>query len=149
MGGQNFDRIREGLRATLRLMMIAAISIAIFVLCFKGNIMRLFLDAQTEQAAIGIGETYLSIIGIAYIIAGIMQSYQNLIRGAGDVNICMVAGLSELSARILFAYLLSHLIGITGIWLATPISWGCGCIIPVVRYYTGKWKSKGLVQKEV
>lgn len=149
MGQQNFDRIREGLRATLRLMMAAAISIAIFVLCFKGNIMRLFLDAQTEQTAIGIGETYLSIIGIAYIIAGIMQSYQNLIRGAGDVNICMVAGLSELGARILFAYLLSHLIGLTGIWLATPISWGCGCIIPVVRYYTGKWKTKGLVQQEV
>jgi Na+-driven multidrug efflux pump len=57
----------------------------------------------------------------------------------------MVAGLTELSGRIVFAYLLASKIGVTGIWLATPISWGCGCVIPVIRYYSGKWKDKRLV----
>lgn len=146
MGQRNFRRIREGLHATLGLMMLSSISIAILVLLFKGQAMRLFLDSEAAGEAVQIGEVYLSIIGIAYVIAGIMQSYQNLIRGAGDVNICMAAGLAELSARILFAYLLSGWIGVTGIWLATPLSWGCGCMIPVVRYYTGKWKEKALVR---
>jgi Na+-driven multidrug efflux pump len=57
----------------------------------------------------------------------------------------MVAGLSELAGRIFFAYLLAPRIGSTGIWLATPLSWSCGCVIPVVRYYSGKWKTKKLV----
>lgn len=142
---KNFERIHDALRKTLVLMLGASISIASFVLIFRTNLMNFFLDEQASIEAITIGATYLSIIGVAYVIAGIMQSYQNIIRGAGDVNTCMVAGLTELAGRIVFAYLLSSLIGVTGIWIATPLSWACGCIIPVFRYYSGKWKTKKLV----
>lgn len=142
----NFSRIHDALRKTLILMLSASVSIAILVLTFRYHLMQFFLDEGSSQEAITIGATYLSIIGIAYVIAGIMQSYQNVIRGAGDVNTCMVAGLTELAGRIIFAYILSALIGVTGIWIATPLSWACGCIIPVIRYYSGKWKTKKLVK---
>lgn len=144
MGAGNFDRIKKGLHCTLLLMMISSVSLALFVLCFRFPLMKLFLDSADSAEAVSIGAVYLSIIGVAYIIAGIMQSYQNIIRGAGDVNTCMVAGLTELAGRIVFAYLLAPLLGTTGIWLATPLSWSCGCIIPVLRYYSGKWKTKRL-----
>ncbi|MBE5962149.1 MAG: MATE family efflux transporter [Lachnospiraceae bacterium] len=145
MGQCNYKRIHEGLKKTLSIMVGASIFIAVCVLIFRNELMSVFLDASESMQSIQIGATYLSIIGIAYVIAGIMQSYQNVIRGAGDVNTCMVAGLTELGGRIVFAYLLSSLIGVTGIWIATPLSWGCGCIIPVIRYYSGKWKFKKLV----
>jgi putative MATE family efflux protein len=145
MGNNDFKRIHEGLKKTLGMMMCASISIAILVLLFRYRLMGFFLDSETSKEAVNIGATYLSIIGIAYVIAGIMQSYQNVIRGSGDVNTCMVAGLTELSGRIVFAYLLSAIIGVTGIWIATPLSWSCGCVIPVIRYYSGKWKTKRLV----
>lgn len=145
MGKEDFARIQEGLKKTLVLMVGASTGIALLVLIFKNNLMRMFLNAADSMEAVKIGAVYLSIIGIAYVIAGVMQSYQNVIRGSGDVNTCMVAGLTELGGRIIFAYLLSSLIGVTGIWIATPISWGCGCIIPVVRYYSGKWKTKKLI----
>jgi putative MATE family efflux protein len=145
MGINNFKRIHEGLRKTLAMMMLASISIAFFVLIFRFKLMEFFLDSETSPEAVKIGATYLSIIGIAYVIAGIMQSYQNVIRGSGDVNTCMVAGLTELSGRIFCAYLLSSLLGVTGIWIATPLSWSCGCVIPVIRYYSGKWKNKRLI----
>ncbi len=63
-----------------------------------------------------------------------MQSYQNVIRGAGDVNTCMVAGLTELSGRIVFAYLLSGTLGVTGIWIATSVLelWLCDSGDPVL-----------------
>lgn len=145
MGQGDFKRIHEGLKKTLVLMLGASVTIAVMVLIFRRDLMLIFLDAAEARDAIEIGTTYLSIIGIAYVIAGIMQSYQNVIRGSGDVNTCMVAGLTELGGRIIFAYLLANWIGVTGIWIATPISWGCGCIIPVVRYYSGKWKTKKLI----
>ncbi len=143
--GQNrYDRIKEALYKTLAVMDAASALIAVAVLVFRTELMTLFLDANESGKAIEIGCTYLTIIGVAYVIAGIMQSYQNVIRGAGDVNTCMVAGLTELSGRIIFAYLLSGILGVTGIWIATPLSWSCGCIIPVIRYYSGKWKNKKL-----
>lgn len=145
IGKGRYDRIKHGLYRTMIIMVGASMAIAALVLIFREKLMTLFLDAGESGEAIGIGCTYLTIIGIAYVIAGVMNSYQNVIRGAGDVNTCMVAGITELSGRIIFAYLLSGIIGVTGIWIATPISWGCGCIIPVVRYYSGKWKYKRLV----
>lgn len=145
IGKGQYERIKEALYKTLAVMLGASMMIAVVVLFGREQLMRLFLDADSSAQAIEIGCTYLSIIGIAYVIAGIMQSYQNVIRGAGDVNTCMVAGLTELAGRIFFAYLLSSRIGVTGIWIATPLSWGCGCIIPVIRYYSGKWKCKKLV----
>lgn len=146
MGKKDFARIKKGLHATMAMMMVSCIAIALLVLCFKEQAMRIFLDADAAKEAIAIGESYLSIIGIAYVIAGVMNSYLNLIRGAGDVNVGLMAGMFELTGRIFFAYLLSPILGLNGIWLATPLSWGCGCIIPVVRYYTGKWKRITLVE---
>ncbi len=145
MGKNDFRRIHEGLRKTLGMMVAASSFVAVFVFLFRRRLMGIFLDPAVSGEAIEIGAVYLSIIGVAYLIAGIMQSYQNVIRGSGDINTCMVAGLTELAGRIAFAYLLSFCIGVTGIWIATPLSWGCGCVIPVIRYYGGKWKTKKLI----
>lgn len=144
VGQRRYDRIREGLRATLCMSGIASVSIALLAMLGGRSLMSLFMDSGKAGEAIDIGATYLTIMGVAYIICGIMQSYQNVIRGAGDVNTCMAAGLTELTGRVVFAYLLSGIIGINGIWIATPLSWGCGCVVPVIRYYTGKWKGKAL-----
>ena len=148
MGLKRFDRIREGLHSTLVMSFIASIAIAIVAFLFGENLMTLFLGTGASMEVVRIGAEYLAIMGIAYIICGIMQSYQNVVRGAGDVNVCMVAGMTELAGRVIFAYLLAPVLGVTGIWIATPLSWGCGCVVPVVRYYTGKWKGKLLVSEK-
>lgn len=145
IGNNDFKRIKEGLRKTLLLMFGVTIALALTVLLFRRSLMSMFLDPCESRKAIETGMTYLSVVGVAYVISGIMQSYQNLIKGAGDINACMIAGFTELAGRIVFAYLLSGYIGVTGIWIATPLSWACGCIIPVTRYYTGKWRTKKFV----
>ena len=71
-----------------------------------------------------------------------MQSFQNLIKGAGDVNAAMAAGFVELSTRVAASYLLVHFFGVTGLWLAIPVSWGSACLIPLLRYMSGKWINK-------
>lgn len=59
---------------------------------------------------------------LLYIIAAVMNSYLNVLRGAGDVNVSLVAGLFEMGARLAFASLLAPHLGVWGIWLATPLS---------------------------
>nr|MCR5715774.1 polysaccharide biosynthesis C-terminal domain-containing protein [Lachnospiraceae bacterium] len=144
IGSNRIDRVKTALKQSQLIMLASAVVIATCAYLFRFRVMGLFLNADTEPEAIVIGATYLSIMGVAYLICAIMQSYQNVIRGAGDVTVCMIAGLTELGGRILFAYLLSPLFGSTGIWIATPISWACGCIIPVIRYYSGKWEARRL-----
>lgn len=145
-GAGNIDRIKKGLRQTLSVMVPTCVFIAVFMLIFKRQMLSLLLDPATAGKSIEIGATYLSIIGIGYIIAGVMQSFLNLIRGAGDVNVSMAAGIAELSMRVIASYVLVQFWGLTGIWIAVPISWACGCSIPVIRYFSGKWINKGVIK---
>ena len=145
IGAGKVDRVKVALKKSQVVMLVSACIIAVCAYVFRFNIMELFIDPEDSMLALEAGAQYLSIVGVAYLICAVMQSYQNVIRGAGDVNTCMVAGLTELAGKVFFAYLLSPFIGATGIWLSTPLSWGCGCVIPVVRYYSGKWQYKKLI----
>lgn len=142
VGAGNIERVRIGLRQTLKIMLTVCTAIAVLVIVFKRNLLCIFLSESDAAEAISIGCSYLNIIGIAYIICGAMQSFQNLIKGAGDVNTAMAAGFVELSTRIAASYALVHFFGVTGLWLAIPVSWGSACMIPLLRYLSGKWITK-------
>ena len=144
IGVGNFDRIEKALKKSRTIMFLSAVVIAVCAYAFRFFIVGIFLDADANPIALNTGAQYLSIVGIAYLICAIMQSYQNVIKGAGDVNTCMVAGFTELAGKIIFAYAAAPFLGPLGIWISTPFSWACGCVIPVVRYYSGKWKFKTL-----
>ena len=144
MGTGDIQRIEKALKNSRIIMFFSAVIIAICAYVFRFSIVGIFLDADANPLALNTGAEYLSIVGVAYLICAVMQSYQNVIKGAGDVNTCMIAGLTELSGKIIFAYAAAPILGPLGIWISTPFSWACGCVIPVVRYYTGKWKTKTL-----
>ena len=144
IGIKDYDRIKEALKKSRIIMVFCAASIAIIAYVFRFDIIKIFIDGNSNPKALFAGAEYLSIVGIAYLICAIMQSYQNVIRGAGDVNVCMIAGITELVGKIAFSYLFAPFLGATAIWISTPFSWACGCIIPVIHYYGGKWKYKML-----
>ena len=145
MGAGNIERIKHGLYRTLFALIGICIVLAAVIVIFRAQLLGIFLDKDTASEAIMIGSRYLTIVCVAYIVAAIMRSYLNVLRGAGDVNTSAISGITELAARILFAYILVRLLGSTGIWVATPLAWAAGAAVPVARYYSGKWKNKRLV----
>ncbi len=144
MGAGNVERIKKGLYQTLMSLVAICAVLAVFIVIFRRQLLGLFLDNSAAEA-IEIGGQYLTIVSVAYIVAAVMRSYLNVLRGAGDVNTSALAGVLELVGRIIFAYILVIPFGKTGIWIATPIAWAMGASVPVIRYYSGKWKSKRLV----
>lgn len=140
IGAGRLDRIRECLKKALVIQVVMCSVIAVVIVCLRKYLLGVFLDESASEA-VAIGSRYISIIAIAYVSAGIMQSFLNVIRGAGDVNFSMIAGIVELITRIIFAYLLAGLMhSPTGIWIATPVAWITACVITVLRYKSGKWK---------
>jgi putative MATE family efflux protein len=140
IGKPDYERIKKALLRSMFIMVTSAAIIAICAYYYRFSIINIFIDTNANKNAAKTGAEYLSIVCIAYLICAIMQSYQNVIRGAGDVNTCMIAGIAELSGKILFAYIAVPFLGPTGIWISTPFSWACGCLVPTIRYYSGKWK---------
>lgn len=142
---KNESRMKDALQKTLMIMIAIGTLLMLGITFFNRPLLTMFLDPKIAVLEIKIGSTYLKIMGIAYMIAGIMNSYLNFIRGAGDMNASLVAGVIEILSRIIFAYFSVGLIGVIGIWIATPFSWGCACIYSIYRYWTGKWKEKSFV----
>lgn len=145
MGHRDLDRVRLGLRTTLKALCASCLVLAVAVFAARRWLLSIFLDPATDAASIAQGADFLSVMVFAYIIAAVMNSYLNVLRGAGDVNVSLIAGLFEMGARLLFAGLLAPRLGVWGIWLATPLSWAAGCIIPVARYHSGEWMKKALL----
>lgn len=144
-GAGNLDRIKKGLYQTLLSLIGICIVLAVVIVLLRHQLLGLFLDKNEAAEAIIIGSRYLVIVSVAYIVAAVMRTYLNILRGAGDVNTSAIAGILELTGRIIFAYILVHPFGSTGIWMATPLAWAMGASVPVIRYYSGKWKDKKLV----
>lgn len=144
-GAGNIERIKKGLYQTLLALIGICIVLAAVIVLLRSQLLGLFLDKNEAAEAITIGSKYLTIVCVAYIVAAVMRSYLNVLRGAGDVNTSAIAGILELTGRIIFAYILVRPLGSTGIWIATPLSWAMGASVPVIRYYSGKWKNKKLV----
>lgn len=76
------------------------------------------------------------------------ERYDELRRLLGTFLTLLLAAsvvMSLLGAQLAFASLLAPHLGVWGIWLATPLSWASGCIIPVVRYYSKEWMKRTLI----
>lgn len=96
MGKHDIDRVCQGLCDSLKALCVICLVLAVAVFASRRLLLSIFLDPATDAASIAQGADFLSVMGFAYIIAAVMNSYLNVLRGAGDVNVSLVAGLFEM-----------------------------------------------------
>ncbi len=160
IGADKIERVKKGLHRTMLMASAVAVFITILVILFKQPLMGLF---TTDQAVIGIGGEYLTIVTSFYILFTCMFIYGGVMRGAGDTIIPMFLTLFSLwivripaalflskdTVEIFGLYLPGAGLGETGIWWAIPIGWSIGLVLSFLYYRTGRWKLKTVVQAKV
>lgn len=144
IGANKIPRVKLGLIATLNISTVVALVTSALVMIFREPLMGLFTN---DLNVIAIGARYLLIVGGFYIFFSSMFVIGGVMRGAGDTIVPMFITLFALwIIRIPFAWLLSHKIGIDGIWWAIPIAWFIGMVFSFLYYRMGKWKNKSVVR---
>ena len=106
-GAGNHSRIRAGIRQAF---LIAA------------PLMKIFI-APSEHAVIAAGVQYLRIEGSFYCGIGCLFLLYGYYRAINQAEMSVVLTVISLGLRVLLAYILSGVIGVTGIWIAIPIGW--------------------------
>lgn len=140
-GAQNFDRIRNGLRATIKFTFATSFILLVLLSALAEPLMRMF---TTEQAVIEIGCMYLYVFGVSYWLFAIMFCYMGTLRGMGNTVIPMFITLFTLwIIRVPVAKLFDSLIGTTGIWISSTFSWATGAII--VFFYFKRFLKKNIM----
>ena len=147
LGAGQTDRVREGYRASYQIIIGFSIFLALVSHLFYAPIISIFVNTDASPVAFQTGASYLRFIGTFLCLIGFKASTDGVLRGAGDVNVYMIANLVNLSIRVAVAKFCSPIFGIQVIWYAVPMGWLANYLISFGWYRTGHWKQKALVQK--
>ena len=121
-GAGNRQRLREGTRKAFLLSFLFSAVISALVFLLAEPLMGLFVNAG-ETAVIAAGVRYLRIEGACYFGIGWLFLLYGYYRAIQKPMMSVILTVISLGIRVALAYLLSGLIGVTGIWLSIPIGW--------------------------
>lgn len=150
IGAGRLDRVHQGLRATLAMVIGACVTVSLLVFLFGPQLIQIFISADQAEV-ISRGVEYMRTVSIFYAVFSVMIVTSGLLRGAGDTVVTMATSLFDLGTRVVAAYWLTTIpaLGYRGIWWSIPIGWSVSAVIPVVRYLTGGWKAKAVVRQQM
>lgn len=141
IGAGKPDRVKRGYHTGLFMVAVIGLTITFLLYLFGDFFIGAFLDSESSREAISTGVEYLRVVSIFYVLMGIMNVTNGILRGSGYVGIFMASTLFNFTTRVLLAHLLSLLILQKAVWWSIPIGWAVGYIIAAVGYYRGKWKN--------
>lgn len=129
-GARRFDRIRQGIRASL---IIAAVwAVVVFLIChtIEGRLIQ-FVASTTNPDVIYWGSTYLKVDMSFIVICGVIVILRNSMQGFGDRVIPVFSSCIELAGKIMFALVFAPMFAYWGIIWAEPMVW-IAMVIPLI-----------------
>lgn len=129
-GARRFDRIRQGIRASL---IIAAVwAVVVFLICHtvEGKLIQ-FVASTTNPDVIYWGSTYLKVDMSFIVICGVIVILRNSMQGFGDRIIPVFSSCIELAGKIIFAFVFAPMFAYWGIIWAEPMVW-IAMVIPLI-----------------
>lgn len=145
VGAEKNERVKSGYKSALFMIGIFCACVAVILFVFGAKLIEMFVDSSVDQMVINTGREYLRVVSMFYFLMGLMVITNGVLRGAGDVKVFMFSSLTNLGARIIFAYTLAFLIGQRAIWWGIPLGWIFASTISIIRYRSGKWKNKVVI----
>ena len=142
--GQNYganlkDRVKEGYKKSLMIMVIFSIIMLPIMQLFSENIVRIFVD---EEPVIVMGAKALRITSYFYVMLGTIYTVRGVLNGLGDSIFALINGIVEVIGRFTVPIMLVAIpaIGLWGIWWSVGIVWSLAGITALMRYFSFKKK---------
>ena len=138
--GQNYganlkDRVKEGYKKSLMIMVIFSIIMLPIMQLFSENIVRIFVD---EEPVIVMGAKALRITSYFYVMLGTIYTVRGVLNGLGDSIFALINGIVEVIGRFTVPIILVAIpaIGLWGIWWSVGIVWSLAGITALMRYFS-------------
>lgn len=131
-GARKYDRIKDGLRKGLTIVVGLALLSTLVMELFAKPLANFFLNGGSPQVL----ERAVAMIRIEaalYFALGTIWTLSSTLRGMGAVRVVLLSSIIELVSKIGLSLLLPLFFDYIGVWLAAPIGWILG-IIPSLLY---------------
>ena len=149
IGAGKYERVKEGLKACLLMVVIFSLVITGAIFLFGNHLLSLFLDPTDASGALGYGLAYMHTVSLFYILMGLLFVANGLLRGAGDMGAFTFSSMSNLFFRVAIAYALAKLtpLGANAIWWSIPAGWAVGAAVSLLRVKSGKWMRAAIADR--
>ena len=138
-GAREFERIRSGIRTSVVVSMIYCVVSAVLIIVLGGWMALLFLDASETEVMAQVKE-YLRLNAYFYPTLGLLFILRNGLQGMSYSFLPMMAGVTELIARVLVCVAFVPDFGYTAACMASPVAWIFADTLLVTVYFV-KMKS--------
>lgn len=133
-GARQYERIKSGFRAGLKIVWCLSIPFCILFLLFGKYLLLLFMP-QSSAEALMTGRQFLWILSPFYFIVSAKLAADGILRGISAMKQFMAATFTDLILRVVLAFVLSGLTGSAlGIWCAWPVGWTIAMMCSVFFY---------------
>lgn len=135
-GAGLYERVRQGVRASVRIVILMAMVVSGAALLFREPLLQLFLDVKESGGpeALAIAVRYLTIMACSLIILYFLHVFRNALQAMGIAKWSLVSGIAELIARIGMSKAVIHIIGSDALFLSEPVAW-LGALLSVLLPY--------------
>ncbi|SFL21975.1 putative efflux protein, MATE family [Paenibacillus sp. 1_12] len=139
-GAQQDERKRQTIRIAVRTALGAGVALLLIVQLATLPIVGIFGDFSNQMTAHAVNG--LRIFVIAYLFMGINFVMMTYYQSIGSMKMAIwITSAREMVLMLAFIMVLPRIMGITGIWLAVPLS-ECIVLITIVIYYRKQGSSK-------
>ena len=140
LGAKKPKRIREGMRAGIKMVWSLSVPLVILYL-FAGKFLLLLFMNQDSTLALATGKQFLRIVSPFYFVVSVKLVADGILRGAGRMSQFMVATFADLILRVVLSIVFSKVLGLgaVGIWLSWPVGWTAGMLLSVLFYSKSPW----------
>ncbi len=148
LGAGRPERVRQGYRAAYGIIIGFGVLLIAVSQLYYAPILSAFVEQGESAVAFETGTAYFRFIGFFFSFLGFKAITDGILRGAGDIQVYMLANLINLAIRVAVAQLCSPIWGIELIWYAVPMGWAANYLISYLWYRTGNWKRRNLLKNE-
>ena len=132
-GAKKFNRLIQGYKKSMLMMMIFSFAMLPVMQFFSKGIIRLFVN---HPQVIEMGSRALQITSWFYVFLGIIYMVRGVLNGVGDAFFSFVNGLTEIVGRFTVPFILTAVsfIGLWGIWWSVGVVWFLSAATAWFRY---------------
>ncbi len=134
-GAKKYDRVYEGYKKGLLIMIVLTSVMILIMQLFGGAITSLFV---TDEKVISLGAMGLRITSLFYPALGLIYVVRGVLTGVGDAFFALFNGIVEVIGRFTLPILMTSYMGMgsTGIWVSAGVVWVLSGVTAWLRYYT-------------
>lgn len=134
LGAGQYDRIRRGVWSTMAAASIYCAAAFLVNYSLGRSIATLFVS-RSEVLILQDVQRYLTTVGAFYPLLAVIFIFRNGLQGMGFSNQAMMAGVSELIARVLVSFGLVGKLGFTAVCFANPSAWLFADAVLLMLYF--------------